>query len=50
MGRCRETVSLAARRDELAPALQLPGVNGAYLFTEATVVGWRFPGDRLAGL
>lgn len=49
-GLCRESVNLAARRGELEAALQLPGVNGARLFTEEAVTAWRSPGERLAGL
>ncbi|GAA4483945.1 hypothetical protein [Microbacterium panaciterrae] len=49
-GLCRESVNLAARRGELEAAVQLPGVNGARLFTEEAVTAWRSPGDRLAGL
>lgn len=50
IGRNRETVCLAVRQGRLVPAAQLPGRNGAYLFTEAAVVEWRSPGDRLPGL
>jgi excisionase family DNA binding protein len=47
---CRATICLAVREGRLEPAMKLPGVNGAYLFTEAAVVEWRSPGDRLPGL
>lgn len=50
LGVCRETVSLAARDGRLEPVAKLPGVNGAYLFTEESVIEWRAPGERLAGL
>ncbi len=50
IGRCRATIVLAVKDGRLEPALKLPGVNGAYLFTEAAVVAWRSPGDWLRGL
>lgn len=46
----RATVCLAVKQGELKPAMKLPGVNGAYLFTPEAVVAWRSPGERLAGL
>ena len=46
----REAVNLAAREGRLEVATQLPGVNGARLFTEQAVIEWRCPGERLAGL
>jgi hypothetical protein len=50
LGLVRETVNLAARTGQLEVAVQLPGRNGARLFTEAAVVEWRCPGERLPGL
>lgn len=51
LGVCRETVNRAAREGRLKAAMKLPGgPNGAYLFTEAAVVEWRSPGERLPGL
>lgn len=54
LGVCRETVLLAVREGRLEPAFQLPtgwgAHNGAYLFTEESVIAWRCPGERLPGL
>lgn len=50
IGLCRATVCLAVAQGRLGPAMKLPGPNGAYLFTEAAVVEWRSPGERLSGL
>lgn len=50
LGLCRESVNLAARRGELEVAVQLPGPNGARMYTEAAVVEWRCKGERLPGL
>ena len=50
INRCRATICLAVKEGRLEPALKLPGVNGAYLFTEAAVVAWRSPGERLPSL
>ncbi len=49
-GLVRATVCLAVKHGHLIPAAKLPGVNGAYLFTEEAVTAWRSPGERLAGL
>lgn len=50
LGLVRESVCLAVRQGRLVPAMRLPGPNGAMLFTEAAVVEWRSPGERLATL
>lgn len=50
VGLCRAAVTLAVKEGRLLPLAKLPTRNGAYLFTEAAVVEWRCPGDRLAGL
>lgn len=50
LNRVRATVCLAVKQGELKPAMKLPGVNGAYLFTEEAVIAWRSRGERLAGL
>lgn len=49
-GLCRESVNLAARSGQLETELQLPGPNGARLFTEEAVIAWRSPGERLVRL
>ncbi|MFC5432666.1 helix-turn-helix domain-containing protein [Microbacterium suwonense] len=50
VGVVRWTVCRAVADGELRPVAKLPGVNGAYLFTEAAVVAWRSPGERLVSL
>ncbi|MGK0716181.1 helix-turn-helix transcriptional regulator [Leucobacter sp. W1153] len=50
LGLCRATVCLAVKDGKLSPSMKLPGVNGAYLFYESSVIEWRSSGDRLPGL
>lgn len=49
-GLVRWTVCRAVAEGNLMPVAKLPGVNGAYLFTEESVAAWRPVGERLAGL
>ena len=49
-GLVRWTVCRAVAEGELTPVAKLPGVNGAYLFTEQAVAAWRPQPERLAGL
>lgn len=46
----RATICLAVKQGDLTPVMKLPGVNGAYLFTEEAVTAWRSPGERLSSL
>lgn len=50
LGVVRWTVCRAVASGDLRPVAKLPGVNGAYLFTEESVIAWRSPGERLGSL
>lgn len=43
LGVTRACVCLAVKEGRLSPVAKLPGVNGAYLFTEEAIEEWRGP-------